>query len=75
VPYNLILIRLILISLNEIPGAGKRNLVDILFNLVRTHANTVVRKAYAPLLRAYLHPNLIALLLRCLIFPDQCKLF
>ena len=73
--YNLVLVRLILIGLNEIASSGKCNLIDIFFNFVRTHADTVVRETYAPLLGTHLHKNLIAFLFRRPIFSDQSKFF
>ena len=48
---DLILVRLILVLLNEIGRTGKCNLIDVFFHLISSHTNTIIDKLQGFLFR------------------------
>ena len=72
---NLVVVGLILIFRDEIRSAGKSDLIDILLNLVRSHADAVIDEFQSLLLRIHDHGNPGLIVFRQGILAHHIQLF
>ena len=72
--YDLILIRLILVFLQEFRRSGKRDLGNVLLHFVGRHADSVIDKFQGFLLVIHDHLNVRLVALRQSIFPGPVQL-
>ena len=71
---NLILIRLILVLVQEILSSGERNLVNIFLHLIRGHTDSVIDELNGLLVRIHANLNLILIILGQNRLSDQLQL-
>ena len=72
---HVVLCRLVLIFFQELGGAGKSNLSNILFHFIRRHSKTVINKFHSLLFWIYDNFDLRSISLRKFIFSHHIQLF
>ena len=71
---NLVVVCLIFIFCNEICRAGKCDLVDVFFHLIRSHADTIIDKLDGLCIRVYNHVHSGLVAFRKLVFSHHIQL-